>query len=144
MPDIIYHNAASAAFKKLLDIDNDTLMAVLLDSGYTPNPDHAVYSDISGDELATANGYTAGGVAVAGTVTDDDATDRAIIDIADPSWTAAGGAIGPADYCGIYDDTATLKELLYLVEFASSQIANDGAVFKVTIDTNGLFYIDQP
>lgn len=142
MADIVYHNSPVAAYTQLIDLPNDTVKCALLLAAHTPERDDAGWADLSADEISGGNGYTTGGVTVACSIADDDSNDRAAIDLVDPTWTASGGAIGPASYAVVYDDTATGKPLLYLVEFASPQTANDGAQFKITIDTNGLFYID--
>lgn len=49
-----------------IDLDTDTIVCVLLGSGYTPNrTGHSLWSDVSAQEKATAGGYTQGGVALA-------------------------------------------------------------------------------
>ena len=70
----------------------DTIKASLLDSGYTPNKVTDVsFSVIDADELATANGYTAGGLTIATTWI----TTASILtfDTIDLVWNATGAGI---------------------------------------------------
>ena len=139
MADIIYHNYLAEQAVGNVDFDTDLLKVALLGSGYTPDADHAVWTDVSGNEIASGFGYTAGGVIVSGSVTDDDANDLVKYDITDPSWTAAGGSIGPARYAVLFDDTHTNDALAYLFDFGESKTALDTRNFTIEIDTNGLF-----
>jgi hypothetical protein len=122
----------------------DTIKVCLVDNTYTPNADHTNYSDMSGDELANSNGYTTGGATVAATVTDDDSNDKAVFDIADPSWTASGGTLGgvAARYAGVYNSSASNK-LLYIIDFGADQTVEDGQTFTIQIDSDGLYSIAQ-
>ncbi len=139
MADIVFHNWLTQMANKEIDFDNDTLKVALLTSAYTPDVDHTDWSDLSANELGDGNGYTTGGVTVAGTVANDDSNDNAKFDIADPSWTASGGAIGPALYGVLYDTTTSTNWLAYLFDFSTVQTAQDGASFTIQIDTDGLF-----
>lgn len=71
---------------------------ILMQAGYTFNRfTHAKYSNVSGSELATGNGYTATGNVLTpstGWVQQDD-QNRATVSWANSSWTADGGDIGP-------------------------------------------------
>ncbi len=63
-----YRQALSKSLNKEIDFDSDALTFTLHTSSYTPNLDtHAYVSDLT-NELATAGGYTNGGLA-AGTLT---------------------------------------------------------------------------
>ena len=70
----------------------DVIKIALLDSGYTPNTvTDLSFSVIDADELATANGYTAGGLAIA--TTWDTAASILTFDGVDPVWNATGAGI---------------------------------------------------
>lgn len=60
------------------------------------------------DELSTANGYTAGGVTLQGTIS---GTSTVTLDTPDATWAASGGSI-TARYAAIYDNTATSKTII--------------------------------
>ena len=54
---------------------------------------------------AAANGYTAGGNTLTPSLSE--ASGTATLDMADTTFTASGGSIGPFRYAVIYNDTAT-------------------------------------
>lgn len=74
------------------DMDTDSFKVSLHNSTYTPNSaTHTVYADAT-NELATANGYTNGGAALASvTFTQSGAT--VTFDAADTVWNATPGSI---------------------------------------------------
>lgn len=81
-----------------------------------PTADTNLKSDLN--EIATGNGYPAGGIQLARNSTDfdvlteDDTNDRAYIQLKDISWTASGGNLpasgNGARYAIVTDDNATL------------------------------------
>lgn len=139
MSDIIYHNFLAEQAVGNIDFDTDVLKVALLGSGYTPDADHTKWTNVSGNEIANGYGYTAGGITVSGSVVDDDSDDQVKYSIANPSWTASGGSIGPARYGVLYDDTHTDDALMYLFDFGGIFSAYDGNPFVIQIDANGLF-----
>ena len=144
MADIIPHDLFRSAFEKEQDLNaTDTIKCALIKDTYTPDADHTAYSDVSGDELAGSNGYTTGGATVAMTVTDDDTNNRTAVGMADPTWTASGGQLGGADarYAAVYNDTATGKNLIYILDLGSNQTISDGQQFTIQIDSTGLFTV---
>jgi hypothetical protein len=79
-----------------IDLDTDTFKITLHTSTYgaldtTHIDDHAVYADLT-NELATANGYTNGGLTLTG-VTWARTGATVAFDSADPSWTITGSSI---------------------------------------------------
>lgn len=141
MADIIFNAFHSDLGSGNIDWPNDTLRAALYSdiSGFTKDTD--IYTNTN--ELATANGYTQDNKAVTGaTITTNDADDVSQYDIADITWTASGGSIGPASGCLIYDVTAS-NRAVYLIDFGSAKTADDGTDFKITIDASGLFLARQ-
>ena len=79
-----------------VDFSGDTFKIILMESGFVYNKDtHEDYADVSGNELGTGNGYTAGGATLAGvSVTEDDVDDRCEIVWNNVTWVAGGGPIG--------------------------------------------------
>ena len=83
---------------------DDTIKFFLMDSGYTPNKvTDVTFSVIDADELATANGYTAGGKAAA--TTWDTAASVLTFDSVDIQWDAAGAGL-TFRYVGCYNSSA--------------------------------------
>jgi len=75
-----YANFLSRLLNKEIDIDTDDIRAILVQNAYTPNRDtHDYYNDIT-NELTTASGYTAGGVAL---------TSKSFTTTAANSWSRA-------------------------------------------------------
>lgn len=100
----VYNKGVADILSGVIDADTTALKIMLVDTGYTYNPDHDVIdnggndaTDPSFNELAATN--YAGGFAGAGrkaatvTVTEDDANNRVVIEIADLTWTALGGGL---------------------------------------------------
>ena len=130
-------NQASNKVKYLLatkqvDFSADTFKIILMQSGFTFDKDtHHAYSDVSASELANGNGYTTGGATLAGvSVTEDDTDDRCEITWNDPSWTAAGGNIGPASGAVIYDDTVSDYVIGY-IDFGADYTQPSGGTMTV-------------
>lgn len=89
----LYNDFKEQLFLGIHDLDTHVIQWTL-HTGYTPDIDtHQVWADtgVSTTEYGTGSGYTAGGMAP-GTqsVTQDNTNDRALLDHADPSWTALG------------------------------------------------------
>src|ERR1700722_3678454 len=70
-----------------------------------PIATNAVYGDISGNELASGNGYTTGGATVTTTSsTQTSGTYKYLASVANPTWTATG-SMGPFRYAVMYDSS---------------------------------------
>lgn len=131
-------NAASNKIKYLLataaiDFSSDTFKIILMASGFTFDKDNdEFYADVSGDELGTGNGYTAGGATLAGVaVTEDDVDDRCEIVWSNASWVASGGNIGPACGAIIYDDTHASKAVVGFIDFGADYTQPDGGTATI-------------
>lgn len=87
----------------------------LATAAVAPAPDINTKSELT--EIANGNGYTTGGISLSlnstdfDVLTEDDANDRALIQIKDLVWTAAGGNLpGSGDgarYACLTDDNGT-------------------------------------
>lgn len=130
---------ANAGMHKLIsgvsgEIDwvNDTIKAMLLDNGYTPDKDHEFVSEISASEISATN-YT-GGYGGAGrkslaskTITKDDTNDRVVFDAADPSWTSLGGATNDTvAYLAIIKEITNdaASPIIAIIEASTAQSTN--------------------
>lgn len=132
-------NQASNHIKYLLataviDFSADVFQIILMESGFVFNiDDDEDYADVSGEELPTGNGYTAGGNVLAGVaVTEDDVDDRTEVTWNATSWTAAGGSIGPAAGAIIYDQTAANDPLVGYIDFGGDYTQEVGGVATIS------------
>lgn len=132
-------NQAANKIKYLLatgaiDFSSDTFKIILMESGFTFDKDtHHQYSDVSGQELPTANGYTAAGETLTGvSVTEDDTDDRTEVEWNSVSWSASGGPIGPSPGAIIYDDTHADKAIVGYIDFGAEYTQADGGVATIT------------
>jgi len=129
----IPQNAALLLATKEIDWDNDTFKLILC-SNFTFDVDNDIeYSDVSGNELSTGNGYTAGGETMSGgSVAVDDANNLAKRTFNNVTITASGGNIGPYRVVIIYNDTVTNDPIMSAITYDSDQTILDGdsAVFE--------------
>jgi hypothetical protein len=93
-------------------------------------------------DLSTANGYTAGGVSI-GAVTG--AQSSGVFKFTagtQPSWTAAGGSIGPFQYALLYNSTSGTQPLIGWWDYGTPITLTNGNTFTVATDlTNGILTI---
>ena len=84
----------------------DTFKIILMQPGFIFDKDnHHSYADVIASEVPTGNGYTAGGIPLAGVLcTVDNTTDQARTTWNNVQWNATGGSI-TASGAIIYDDT---------------------------------------
>lgn len=148
MPDRIPYNFFYMLGLAKIDFDSDVLKMALVDNTYTNNPHATTWesgSDPYDSEISAGNGYSAGGVAVTGSVsTNTSPTNNTKFDITNPTWTASGGSIGPFRYGVLYAESVSSpqnKPIIYVRDYNSDQTANDGATITDTIDSDGLFTV---
>jgi hypothetical protein len=120
-------------FTKKVDLANDSIKVVLMDTGFTFDPDtHATYADVSASELATGYGYTQNTKTLTGAaVVEDDTNDRASATWNDPSWTASGGSIGPTPGAILFDDTTSDDTVIGFVNYGGDQTTTDGGTHTI-------------
>lgn len=129
-----FNNFVEAIAEKNCDLQNDALKIFLTNTA--PIASNSNYADISANDLATANGYTAGGSA--STVSSSAQTSGTYkLVSADVTFTATG-AVGPFRYAVLYDSTPTNKTLIGWWDYGSSITLASGESFTVDLDgTNG-------
>jgi len=93
-------------------------------------------------DLAAGNGYTAGGVSI-GTIAG--AQTSGVFKFTagtQPSWTAAGGSIGPFEYAILYNATAATQPLIGWWDYGTPITLTNGNIFTVATDlVNGILTI---
>lgn len=136
-------NMTDVAVSGGIDLDSDTIVCVLLGTGYSPNrTTHALWSDISAQEIANGNGYTSGGQALSGkTVTHSAGTGT--FDADDVSWSSstitakyaalvrrAGASLASGDLLVAYLDLNT--------DSGSATVASLNAAFTIEWNASGI------
>lgn len=87
-------------YEKVHNLGADTLKVLLTNTA--PTAANAVKADLT--EISAGNGYTAGGTQ-ATTTTSAQSSGTYKLVLADVTWTASGGTIGPFRYADLYNDT---------------------------------------
>lgn len=127
-----------------VDLDTHALKAVLLTSAqaltaaFVGTSTDCRYSDLTA-ELATANGYTVAGVALAGVTLSISGV--FVKFTANPiSWTLTGAGV-TFKYLVIYSDTAANKNLICFCDMdtGGGSVSPVAGALTVTPDTNGIF-----
>jgi hypothetical protein len=84
-------------------------------------------------DLATANGYTAGGVSI-GTITGAQTSGTfSFSGGTNPAWTASGGSIGPFEYAVLYNSSNASKPLIGWWDYGTALTLTNGNTFTVTL-----------
>lgn len=130
----------SASKAKLLngqfDIDSDTYKCGLATSSSNLGAGSTTYAALTG-EVAQANGYTTGGVAV--TLVISGSTTVKVDFQTDPSWNASGGSI-VARFAFVYEVGGDIVCYCLLDSTPADVTATDGNPLTVAADgTNGVF-----
>jgi hypothetical protein len=131
-----------------IDLDTTALKLMLVDAGYTYNPDHSVVdpgtndaADLSFNEI-TATNYTAGfggggRKSVTATLTEQTANNRVVTIWADQTWTALGGAANDTVQAGVVvreiTNDASSPPVVFF-DFSGGNVTTNGSDF--TIDFN--------
>lgn len=120
-----------------IDHVNDTFKIILMNTTFAfDKRAHATLADISADELSTGNGYTQQNkVLSGGTLTEDDANDKAYRTFDHASWVAASGSIGPTGAAIIYDDTTSDDTVVGCIDFGADFTIPDGSTFQIQSPT---------
>lgn len=130
----------SAGDAGMTDWLSHTIRATLHTSTWVPNmATNEVKADAT-NELSTANGYTALGQVLTCSIPDE--TEPINFVVADFSWTASGGSIGPFRYCAVWNDSTTTPAdiLICVIDVGGDTTITNGNTITFDADqVNGLF-----
>lgn len=128
------------------DLSGATLKAALLTSAWTPDNSvtgNYLWADISANEIAAANGYTAGGAALSG-LTVSSITGGYKLTASNTVWTPSGGSIAAWRNCAVYV-SGTLWSLTnplvgyFLGDTTPADIPAASGLITITWNASGLF-----
>lgn len=121
-----------------IDLVNDTIKAMLLTSSHTTDIDaHEFIDDVSANEVSASGTYSAGGVTLTITTSQDNTDNEGVADATDFSVT---GFTGSVRYIAYYKDTGTpsTSPIIAIESFDTDQTATAGT-WAYTVNTEGLF-----
>jgi hypothetical protein len=124
---------------KVHDLETDTLKVMLTNTA--PAASNAVKGDIT--EIAAGNGYTAGGSQATQSSSGQTSGTYKLV-VADVTFTASGGSIGPFRYAVLYNDTPTspADPLIGYWDYGTNVTITDGNSFQVDMsDVNGVLQL---
>lgn len=136
MADLVFNKAPLYIGSGVIDLDDNTLMCMLLADTYTPDATDVVKADLVAHELGAGSGYNTGGVALAN-VTWTESGGITTLDADDPLWTSFSAT---ARYGVVYDDTPTtpvIDPLIVLLDLLANK-TGQGGNFYLTLHANGL------
>lgn len=120
-----------AVAEKVHNLGSDTLKVALTNSA--PLSTNTILANIT--QIANGNGYTTGGATA--TISSSAQTSGTYkLVLADTSWTASGGSIGPFQYAVLYNDTATNDELIGWWDYGTAITLTNGNTFTVDFDAS--------
>ena len=140
MADIIPLIFPKDQAEKKVDFINDSMRLALLSGTYdeVSLKQKTSYNELVSYEISPNYGYTTGGIIVGGKTVTIDVTDNSVIyDVDDIGMTVNGGTLGPTRYGVIYN-VSNSNNLVYIFDFGEDKTVNDGADFKIKIDSDGL------
>ncbi|MBW2559237.1 MAG: hypothetical protein JRE40_00130 [Deltaproteobacteria bacterium] len=140
--DIVFYNVFKKDLNDMIHDLGADLITITLHTAYTPDIDtDEVWADVSGTEYSTADGYTAGGIVLAGhSVTVDTTNDWAEIDYTSPVWSSLG-ALTPAtpSHAIVWNNTPAAPEDPLICYIELGETATNGGDYTIDFHADGLF-----
>lgn len=134
----LFHNTAKEVEGENANMSTDSFVMRLYSSASNVNTATVSDPTLATNELATANGYTNGGQALA-SVTYTETGGTVTFDCADVSWTASGGSI-TARFAAIINTTTNTVFLSTLLDNTPADVtATDGNPFTIQINASGVY-----
>lgn len=139
MASTLHLKGLEQIFKQNLDVENDTIKAVFMQTGYTPNAStHSYYSDVSASIASGATPFTL----TSGLVSINDGSLRIQIDFDDISLSTQTFS---SNKFLIYKDTgsAATSPVIATIDIVEGTISPVGGPVTVTINSSGVFGISS-
>jgi hypothetical protein len=133
--------ARLAIANNAINFVSDTFKACLMATGFVFDVDnHEAWSDVSGYEISTGNGYTQNNKTLSSppTISVDTSINRAKIVWANITWTASGGDIGPCSGVIIHDPSVAgsgdvvADPIIGFIEFDADITQEDGGALTIS------------
>jgi hypothetical protein len=129
-----FNSFVSDLAQKVHNLNSDTLKVLLADTA--PVATNTVKSNVS--EIASGNGYTAGG-ATATFVSGNDTSGTYKLILSQVAWTASGGSIAQFRYAVLYNSSAVSGNLIGWWDYGAEVNLTNGNTFTVALDqANGV------
>lgn len=117
--------------EKVHNLGSDTLKVCLTNTA--PSAANSVFADLT--EISAGNGYTAGGTQSTQSSSAQSSGTYKLV-LADVTFTASGGSIGPFRYATLYNDTPTspADPLILYWDYGTALTLTAGNSFSVDFD----------
>jgi hypothetical protein len=148
---LLYDFVAKYLMNGTIDLDAANVNMALVKSSYTPTQaTDDVWADVSGEEIAAAFGYSAGGVAL-GTPVFTAITKGYKFSSANVTWTASGGSIAAWRYGVLYVNATVNSVVKPLIGYflgdstpADVPATTDTNVLTIACPAGGWFDMTRP
>lgn len=127
----MYDRFKANLMNKVLDLEADVIIVILLDDSHAFTTTHNNLTDVTANELPTAGGYTQQDKELAGKAVTQGASTK--WDGTDVEWTSATFS---AWHAILYDETAA-NDLIGSIDFGGEKSVSAGT-FKIQWHTNGI------
>ncbi len=127
----MYNRFKANLMNKILDLEADTVIVILLNNSHGFTATHNNLTDVSANELAAAGNYTQQDKELGSKAVTQAASTK--WDGADVEWTAATFSVWHAV---LYDETAA-NDLICSIDFGGEKVVSAGT-FKIQWHVNGI------
>lgn len=141
MASAVYAKGLTGILNGDIDVLTDTLVAILVTSGYSLDNDDDFVSDLTpaSNELSGA-GYSRATLA-SKAVAEDDTNNRATFDAADVVWTGINAGTAAAVVIAKNSGADATSVLIAYIDTGGFPVATNGGDLTIQWNASGIFYI---